>query len=137
MTEQPRKGRNHDERQRVLSLELAKRLKEARLSMAPSLSQEALGKALGVSFQMFQKYERGECHMTPAQVIVAAETLKLPVSFLLLGFDDSNKPAKFPLTPSDLKRGLLEWQKTVEKTADRRTAKIAKHVIETWLVLAQ
>lgn len=45
------------------------------------LSQEMLGRALGVSFQQIQKYERGVNRMSASRLEQAAAVLDLPVSY--------------------------------------------------------
>ncbi len=49
------------------------------------MRQESLGKALGVSFQMVQKYERGAVRISAAQLYDMANALDVPVGFF---FDD-------------------------------------------------
>ncbi len=49
------------------------------------MRQETLGKALGVSFQMVQEYERGAVRISAAQLYDMANALDVPVGFF---FDD-------------------------------------------------
>ncbi len=49
------------------------------------MRQESLGKALGVSFQMVQQYERGAVRISAAQLYDMANALDVPVGFF---FDD-------------------------------------------------
>lgn len=51
-----------------------------------SLSQEKLGDAIGVSFQMVQKYERGDCRVGASRLMKIAHALDVPVSFFFEGF---------------------------------------------------
>lgn len=67
--------------------DIGRRIREARLSREPRLSQEKLGDALGTSFQMIQKYENGTCRISAAKLILAARALQLPPAFLLMGFE--------------------------------------------------
>ncbi len=67
--------------------DIGRRLREARLSVEPRMSQEKLGDALGTSFQMIQKYENGTCRISAAKLILAARALGLPAAFLLMGFE--------------------------------------------------
>jgi transcriptional regulator with XRE-family HTH domain len=46
------------------------------------LSQERLGKMLGVSFQMIQKYERGKNRLTGSRLQEIADVFKCPVADL-------------------------------------------------------
>ena len=50
-----------------------------------AMRQESLGKALGVSFQMVQQYERGGVRISAAQLYDMASALDVPVGFF---FDD-------------------------------------------------
>ena len=50
-----------------------------------AMRQESLGKALGVSFQMVQHYERGTVRISAAQLYDMANALDVPVGFF---FDD-------------------------------------------------
>ena len=45
------------------------------------MRQETLGKALGVSFQMVQQYERGAVRISAAQLYDMANALDCPVGF--------------------------------------------------------
>lgn len=67
--------------------DIGRRLREARLSVEPRMSQEKLGDALGTSFQMIQKYENGTCRISAAKLILAAHALGFPPAFLLMGFE--------------------------------------------------
>jgi transcriptional regulator with XRE-family HTH domain len=49
------------------------------------LSQERLGDAVGVSFQMIQKYERGDCRVGASRLMKIAQTLQVPVSWFFEG----------------------------------------------------
>src|SRR3954471_17586644 len=51
------------------------------------LSQSELGKALGLSFQQLQKYERGASAIGAGQLREVARALDVPVSFFYDGLD--------------------------------------------------
>ena len=58
------------------------------------LSQQALGEALGITFQQVQKYERGSNRVSASMLVKIARKLNCPVSYLLAeeelgGGDDS------------------------------------------------
>lgn len=65
-----------------------KRLKAARL--AADISQGALGKLLGVTFQQVQKYEKGTNRMDVQRVIKAAKLLNIPTTDLM-GINDDGE----------------------------------------------
>ena len=50
------------------------------------MSQERLGEAIGVSFQMVQKYERGDCRVGASRLMKISSALDVPVSFFFEGF---------------------------------------------------
>src|ERR1700722_11238741 len=65
--------------------ELGKRIRLRRVEQG--LSQDDLGKALGVTFQQVQKYEKGVNRVGAARIQQIATTLDVPVSFF---FDDAS-----------------------------------------------
>jgi transcriptional regulator with XRE-family HTH domain len=64
-----------------LDLEVSHRVRAQRL--ARGMSQEALGKALGVTFQQVQKYEKGTNRMSVGRLMHIAEVLNVSVYSLL------------------------------------------------------
>lgn len=60
------------------------RLKRTFLGM----SQEAVGKQIGVTFQQIQKYERGINRMGASRLYDFARSLGVPVSYFFEGFGD-------------------------------------------------
>jgi transcriptional regulator with XRE-family HTH domain len=65
---------------------IGQRIREARL--AGDMSQDELGKKLGVSFQQVQKYEKGVNRLSLTRCEMIAKALNKPVSFFLQGSDD-------------------------------------------------
>ena len=53
------------------------------------LSQEELGKALGVTFQQVQKYERGTCRVGASRLWDIGQALNTPVAFFYEGLEDT------------------------------------------------
>jgi transcriptional regulator with XRE-family HTH domain len=51
------------------------------------MSQERLGDSIGVSFQMVQKYERGDCRVGASRLMKIASSLNVPVAFFFEGFE--------------------------------------------------
>jgi transcriptional regulator with XRE-family HTH domain len=54
------------------------------------MSQEKLGKALGLTFQQIQKYEKGASRIGVSQLQQIAHTLDVPITFF---FKDLPKPS--------------------------------------------
>jgi transcriptional regulator with XRE-family HTH domain len=63
-----------------IDLHVAQRLKLRRMELG--WSQDKLGQAVGVSFQMIQKYERGDCRMAASRLMKIAEALETSVGWL-------------------------------------------------------
>lgn len=51
-----------------------------------NMSQEKLGDAIGVSFQMVQKYERGDCRVGASRLMKIAQALQVSVAYFFEGF---------------------------------------------------
>ena len=58
------------------------------------LSQDSIGKAIGVTFQQIQKYERGINRMGASRIYDFAKALNVPVSYFFEGYgDDLGEPS--------------------------------------------
>lgn len=60
------------------------------------MSQEKLGKALGLTFQQIQKYEKGTNRVGASRIQQIAEVLNVPVSFLFEGGPGASRAADEP-----------------------------------------
>lgn len=61
------------------------------------LSQSALGKALGLTFQQIQKYENGANRISASRLYQAASVLDVPISFFFEELPPEIKgPQKYP-----------------------------------------
>jgi transcriptional regulator with XRE-family HTH domain len=69
-----------------VDVHVGKRLRLKRTIMG--LSQESIGKAIGVTFQQIQKYERGINRMGASRLYDFAKTLNVPVSYFFDGYGD-------------------------------------------------
>ncbi|MFZ4126160.1 MAG: helix-turn-helix domain-containing protein [Rickettsiales bacterium] len=69
-----------------VDVHVGKRLRLKRTIMG--LSQESIGKSIGVTFQQIQKYERGINRMGASRLYDFAKTLNVPVSYFFEGFGD-------------------------------------------------
>jgi transcriptional regulator with XRE-family HTH domain len=68
---------------------VGKRLRMRRTMLG--MSQEALGRAIGVTFQQVQKYERGVNRIGASRLYEFSRILNVPVDFFYEGYDaDSN-----------------------------------------------
>ncbi len=53
------------------------------------LSQEAVAKAVGITFQQIQKYERGVNRMSASRLFEFAQVLQVPIPYFFEGLDPS------------------------------------------------
>jgi transcriptional regulator with XRE-family HTH domain len=60
--------------------------------MMLGISQEALGDALGVTFQQVQKYEKGKNRISASKLVQIAQALQVPPAFFFEGLPDADKP---------------------------------------------
>jgi transcriptional regulator with XRE-family HTH domain len=74
-----------------LDVHFGEKLRARRVMMVPKLSQDELGKAIGVTFQQVQKYEKGVTRMSAALMVTIAALLKVDVQYF---FDDLPNAAK-------------------------------------------
>ena len=67
--------------------------------MVPKVSQDDLAKALGVSFQQVQKYEKGVNRMSAAKMVQIAALLKVDVQYFFEELPTGAKNTKEIKTP--------------------------------------
>lgn len=77
------------------------------------MSQEALGKILGLTFQQVQKYERGSNRITSGKLFRIAQALDVPVSFF---YDDlpGGMALRRSAPPSDATGDMMMRRETLE-----------------------
>jgi len=69
-----------------VDVHVGRRLRLKRTIMG--LSQEAVGKEIGVTFQQIQKYERGINRMGASRLYDFAKVLRVPIQYFFEGFGD-------------------------------------------------
>ena len=69
-----------------VDVHVGRRLRLRRTIMG--LSQDSIGKAIGVTFQQIQKYERGINRMGASRIYDFAKALNVPVSYFFEGYGD-------------------------------------------------
>ena len=69
-----------------VDIAVGRRMRDRRKSL--HISQDELGKALGISFQQVQKYELGANRVSASKLYYAARTLKTPVASFYFGLPD-------------------------------------------------
>ncbi len=75
-----------------VDIHVGKRLRLRRTILG--LSQEAIGNAIGVTFQQVQKYERGVNRMGSSRLFEFSKILSIPVSYF---FDEMDKGTATPV----------------------------------------
>ncbi len=106
-------------------------------------SQENLGKALGLTFQQVQKYERGANRISSSKLFYLSQILDVPISYF---FDDmpalgpdtmpglsETKAAVFELDPL-IKRETIELVRAYYKISD---PKVRKRLFELTKAIAK
>jgi transcriptional regulator with XRE-family HTH domain len=72
-----------------VDVEVGKRIRARRLSQG--ISQTALGRPLGVTFQQVQKYEKGVNRVGAGRLQQIAEILEVPIGFFYGGSDNESR----------------------------------------------
>lgn len=86
---------NHESGSHPVDVYVGRRLRLKRTIMG--MSQEALGKATGVTFQQIQKYERGINRMGASRLYHFAKLLSVPVSYFFEGYGDEESDLDLPV----------------------------------------
>ena len=106
------------------------------------LSQDELGKAIGVTFQQIQKYERGTCRLGASRLWDLGRALKAPISFFYEGLEDmeaavTSNPStclaeSVALVDDDIfnRRETLELVRNYYKITDRNMAQRLSDLIK-------
>ena len=86
---------------------IGSRLRLRRLTLG--LSQEKLGKELGLTFQQVQKYERGANRIGASRLYAIAQILEAPVSYFFEGLEGLDT-----ISPDDRIESMLSSPEAVE-----------------------
>jgi transcriptional regulator with XRE-family HTH domain len=70
------------------------------LRMQAGMSQEALGKRLGLTFQQVQKYEKGQNRIGASRLYQLSRILRAPVGFFFEGLPDETEAGAAVSSPS-------------------------------------
>lgn len=119
----PRGRRSLRPRATELDVFVGARLRQARTESG--VTQEALGKAMGVSFQAIQKYESGENRLSVGRLAKAARLLNRPYTYFLPGFDviaaiEHGQPPPLAASLSDQEIELLQSYRMIRRPEVRR-----------------
>src|SRR5579872_3514428 len=102
-----------------VDVHVGKRLRQRRTILG--LSQEAIGNAIGVTFQQVQKYERGVNRMGSSRLFEFSKILSVPVSYFFEGLE---KVAGQSTSQSGVAEDALTFEH--EKISTRETLEIMR-----------
>jgi transcriptional regulator with XRE-family HTH domain len=102
-----------------VDIHVGKRLRLRRTILG--LSQEAIGNAIGVTFQQVQKYERGVNRMGSSRLFEFSKILSVPVSYF---FEDMDKSVSSPTSPSGVAEEAPAFEH--EKISTRETLEMMR-----------
>jgi len=92
-------------------IHVGRKVREARA--AKGMTQDQLGKILGVSFQQVQKYEKGSNRIGSSRLWAMSQALETPVSYFFDGVDDVNEAKK-----KSLPRRTIELAQKINSISD-------------------
>ncbi len=104
--------------------------------MVVGMSQDALGKALGLTFQQIQKYEKGANRIGAGRLKQLSEILEVPVQFFFEDFEGEIGAIGFaeaPVSDADPFMALLHSQEGVQLCryySEIEDPKVRKRVLE-------
>lgn len=73
---------------------VGRKVREARATR--NMSQEQLGKKLGISFQQVQKYEKGTNRVGASRLYEISQHLQTPIAYFFEGLDESQDERVLP-----------------------------------------
>lgn len=103
-----------------IDVHVGKRLRLRRSIMG--MSQDTIGKAIGVSFQQIQKYERGINRMGSSRLYEFSKLLEVPISYFFEEFDDPSSNAQPGMAEST--PPTFEYE---EQLSSRETMEMMRH----------
>jgi transcriptional regulator with XRE-family HTH domain len=95
-----------------VNLHICQRMKARRVLRG--MSQERLGKALGISYQQLQRYESGKSRLPSSLMFRAAVALEVPIAYFLVGI-----PAeRLGSTEQELDKAALLAARSIQSLPD-------------------
>jgi len=91
-------ARDQDEEPHPVDRHVGRRVQEKRLGLG--LTQTALAKAVGVSFQQVQKYEKGANRVSASKLFEIAEFMKVDIPFFFEGLGGAQPGVAEEATPA-------------------------------------
>jgi transcriptional regulator with XRE-family HTH domain len=106
-----------------INLHIGKQLRARRTMMG--LSQEAVGKGIGVAPQQVQKYEKGTNVMNAIRMYEFAQFLKVPVAYFYEGLEQYGQQGK-PSYASGFAEDAETFEGEYKTASDRETLEVLK-----------
>jgi len=75
------------------------------------ISQESIGKAIGVTFQQIQKYEKGVNRVGSSRLYAFAKILSVPIAFFFEDFSENTQEG-FAESPAAFDHGRMDSKET-------------------------
>ncbi len=115
---------------------VSKRLKMRRVMLG--LSQQDIGKAVGVSIQQIQKYEKATNRVSSGRLFAIAKYLKVPVTYFYEKSDDNylsssafaEESAKYEAETKDISVSERELISLIKAFAEVKSPQSRKKIIE-------
>ena len=82
------------------------------------MSQEAIGKAIGVTFQQIQKYERGINRMGSSRLYEFSKLLNIPVQYFFEGYNDFDQSQDYSTAVAEEAQGFEHDAMTRRETLE-------------------
>lgn len=111
---------------------VGKRVRQARI--AKSLSQSALGQALGISFQQVQKYESGSNRIGSSRLWDISQILDTPIEFFFEGLAPrgNSKTAEDSPNEEPMTRRTIQLAKAINSLHDEEAKMHFLRLIEAY-----
>ncbi|WP_395944208.1 helix-turn-helix domain-containing protein [Brevundimonas sp.] len=108
---------------------VGRRVQEKRLGLG--LTQTALARAVGVSFQQVQKYEKGTNRVSASKLYEIAEFMKVDIPFFFIGFNGARPGLGEEETPAfDHDHKATKHSVEIARLAPRLPARNQKLVLD-------
>lgn len=107
-------------------LDIAVGARTRELRIRAGMTQTALAKALGVSFQQVQKYERGFNRMGASRLIQVAQALNVPVTALFDGIATTEGDTREAALDQDASKVARDWASIADEKS-RETMRAVVH----------
>lgn len=124
-------AREQDEQPHPVDRHVGRRVQEKRLDLG--LTQTALAKAVGVSFQQVQKYEKGSNRVSASKLFEIAEFMKVEIAFFFEGLRGAVQPgmAEDPGAAFDHDYPVTKQALEISRLAPRLPLQQQKAVLQT------